>query len=81
MQWQSYDIIYQAPRFDQQGKVEKKAHVTILHNGVLIQNHTEIQGPTVYRGKPQYKAHGCAPIRLQDHSQETSFRNIWVRKL
>lgn len=79
--WQTYDIIYQAPKFDQQGNVSKKAHITVLHNGVLIQNNTEIQGPTVFRGQPKYKAHGCAPISLQDHGNTTSFRNIWVRKL
>lgn len=81
-QWQTYDIIYKAPTFDNSGKVKDKAYVTVLHNGVLIQNHTEIQGNTTYRGKAQYgKAHGCAPIWLQDHNDEVSYRNIWVRKL
>ena len=81
-QWQSYDIIYRAPRFSESGKVEEKAIITVLHNGVLIQYNTEIQGPTRFRGKPAYtKAHGCAPIYLQEHNDKVSYRNIWVRKL
>ncbi|MGJ8680048.1 3-keto-disaccharide hydrolase [Paraglaciecola sp.] len=79
--WNTYDIIYKAPRFNDAGKLESKAYVTVLHNGVLVQNHTEIQGGTVYRGNPSYKAHGCAPIFLQDHGNLVSFRNIWVREL
>lgn len=79
--WNVYDIIYKAPRFSDAGKLESKAYVTVLHNGVLVQNHTEIQGGTVYRGAPSYKAHGCAPISLQDHGNLVSFRNIWVREL
>lgn len=80
-QWNTYDIIYTAPRFSGDGQLESKAYVTVLHNGVLIQNHTEIQGPTVFRGQPSYKAHGCAPIYLQDHGDAVSYRNIWVREL
>ncbi|AWB67414.1 DUF1080 domain-containing protein [Saccharobesus litoralis] len=80
-EWQTYDILYQAPRFDDDGDLIKKAHVTVLHNGIVIQNHTEIQGPTLYRGIPQYKAHGCESFYLQDHSDKVSFRNIWVREL
>lgn len=80
-EWQSYDIIYRAPKFDGDGKVSKPATITVLHNGVLIQDHFDIQGPTVWIGKPPYEAHGCAPLRLQDHGDPVSFRNIWVRKL
>jgi len=80
--WQTYDIIYKAPLFSADGNVKSKANVTVLHNGVLIQNHTEIQGGTTYRGEATYaKAHGCAPIVLQDHNDEVSYRNIWVRKI
>ena len=79
--WQTYDIIYRAPRFSDDGKIKEKAYVTVLHNGVLIQNHFEIQGSTTYRGAPSYKPHDCAPIYLQDHKDEVSYRNIWVRKL
>lgn len=82
MQWQSYDIIYSAPEFDEKGNVKDTARVTVLHNGVLVQNHFEIQGATTYRGKPKYPvAHGCAPIFIQDHGSLVSYRNIWVREL
>jgi hypothetical protein len=80
-EWQSYDIIFQAPRFDEAGKLQSPAYVTVLHNGVLVQNHFEIQGPTSWIGHPPYESHGCAPLRLQDHGNPVSFRNIWVRKL
>lgn len=79
-EWQTYDIIYTAPKFD--GKALKSpGYVTVLHNGVLIQNHVEIKGPTAWIGKPPYEAHGCAPIKLQDHGNPVKFRNIWVRGL
>jgi hypothetical protein len=80
-EWQTYDIIYMAPRFDNEGQLTSPATVTVLHNGVLVQNHVEIQGPTSWIGHPPYEAHGCAPLRLQDHGDPVSFRNIWVRKL
>lgn len=79
-QWQSYDIIYQAPRFDGDKKLKSGA-VTVLHNGVLVQNHTEIAGTTEWIGPPKNQAHGCAPLKLQDHGDLVSFRNIWVRQL
>lgn len=79
-EWQTYDIIFTSPKFDGD-KLSKPGYVTVLHNGVLVQNHVEIQGATEWIGKPVYKAHGCAPIRLQDHSNPVSFRNIWLRKL
>lgn len=80
-EWQTYDIIFTAPRFDAAQKLASPGFVTVLHNGVLVQNHVEIQGATEWIGKPVYKAHGCAPIKLQDHGNAMSFRNIWVRKL
>ncbi len=80
-EWQTYDIIYQAPRFNEDGIKVASAYVTVLHNGVLVQNHTEIKGTTEYIGLPKNVAHGKAPIMLQDHSNETAFRNIWVREL
>lgn len=79
-QWQYYDIIFKAPRFDGE-KLVSPAYVTVLHNGVLVQNHTEVLGKTEWIGAPSYEAHGCAPIQLQDHSNRVSFRNIWVREL
>jgi hypothetical protein len=79
-QWQYYDIIYTGPRFN--GKaLSEPAYVTVLHNGVLVQNHVEIQGKTEWIGAPSYKAHECAPLQLQDHGNQVSFRNVWVREL
>ena len=83
-QWQTYDIIWTAPRFNEDGSLKSAAHITALHNGVLVQNNVEIKGVTVYIGKPEYKAHGACPIKLQDHgdkSEPISFRNIWIREL
>ncbi|MCV9387837.1 3-keto-disaccharide hydrolase [Reichenbachiella ulvae] len=80
-EWQSYDIIFTAPEFDDKGDLLSPAYVTVLHNGVLVQNHVEIKGSTEYIGPPSYQAHGDAPIMLQDHGNPVSFRNIWVREL
>ncbi len=83
-EWNVYDVIFTAPRFKEDGSLFSPARVTAFHNGVLIQNNTEIKGPTVYIGLPEYKAHGKAPIKLQDHgdpSEPISFRNIWIRSL
>ncbi len=79
--WQSYDIIFEAPEFDQAGDLSEPAYITVLHNGVLVQNHAEVLGATAWIGAPEYETHGCAPIALQDHSNPVSFRNIWVRPL
>lgn len=83
-EWQVYDIIWTAPRFNADGSLKSPARVTAFLNGVLIQNNTKLKGPTLYIGKPQYQKHGKAPIKLQDHgdpSEPISFRNIWVRPL
>lgn len=80
-EWNVYDIIFSAPRFDEKGKLLKPAFVTVMHNGVLVQNHVEVMGPTQWIGKPEYTAHGCAPLSLQDHGNPVSFRNIWIREL
>ncbi|UPG94735.1 3-keto-disaccharide hydrolase [Luteibacter aegosomatissinici] len=83
-EWQTYDIIWTAPTFAADGSVKSAAYVTLFHNGVLVQNHTELAGETFYIGKPKYNAYTEAPIKLQahgDHSQPISFRNIWVRPL
>lgn|SRR5690606_13477916 len=82
-QWNTYDIIYHAPKFNELGGKTKSATITILHNGVLIQDHTEIKGTTPYIGWPKNEAHGKGPIRLQDHGDNSrvSYRNIWVRPL
>lgn len=81
-EWQTYDIIFKAPRFNQQGRVSQPATVTVIHNGILVQNNVEIWGPTKFIGLPQYEVHSMKePIRLQDHGDLVSFRNIWVREL
>lgn len=81
--WNTYDIIYHQPIFDENEQLKKKATITVLHNGVLIQDDFELQGTTEYIGWPKYNAHGELPIKLQDHQDNSgvSFRNIWVRKL
>jgi Domain of Unknown Function (DUF1080) len=80
--WQSYDIIYHAPIFEDDGKVKSKATMTVLHNGVLIQDHAVIYGETTHEPvQPVYKKHGKGPIMLQDHGNPVRFRNIWVREL
>lgn len=80
-EWQTYDVIWTAPRFAPDGTLTTPAYVTALHNGVLVQNHVALQGETVYIGKPFYRSHGPAPIKLQDHHNRVSFRHIWVRPL
>ncbi|MDR0794093.1 MAG: DUF1080 domain-containing protein [Chitinophagaceae bacterium] len=84
-EWQTYDVIWTAPKFKADGTLESPARVTALFNGVLVQNNFELKGPTQYIGKPAYrKAHGDSPIKLQAHgdkSKPISFRNIWVRPL
>lgn len=80
-EWQTYDVIYTAPRFGENGRVVTPGFVTVLHNGVLIQNHYAITGPTEYKGQPVYVPHGKAGISLQDHGNPVSYRNIWIREL
>ncbi len=83
-EWQSYDVIWTAPRFNGDGSLKTPAYVTVLHNGVLVQNHYELKGQTLYIGKPFYKAHGASPIKLQAHgdkSEPISYKNIWIRPL
>jgi hypothetical protein len=81
-QWQTYDIIFKAPKFDDQGKVTERARVTVLQNGVLIQNNVEIYGNT-YNDRPAYYiAHPSQqPLHLQDHGNPVRYRNIWIRRL
>lgn len=81
-EWQTYDIVFKAPRFDHDGGLLSPAFVTVFHNGVLVQNHVELEGPTLYRGYPEYSAHqDRLPLMLQDHGNPVSFRNIWIRIL
>ena len=83
-EWQTYDIVWTAPTFNADGSVKTPAYVTVLFNGVLVQNHFQLAGETFYIGKPVYKKYDRAPIKLQAHgdkSEPISFRNIWVREL
>jgi hypothetical protein len=81
-EWQTYDIIFTAPRFSEKGHVIEPARITVLHNGVLVQNNSIIWGNTVYIGSPTYEKHETKePLIIQDHGNTTSFRNIWIREL
>lgn len=82
--WQSYDVIWTAPRSDARGTLLRPAYATVLHNGVLVQNHVALKGETIFVGRPFYRAYERAPIKLQAHrdpSAPVSFRNIWIRDL
>jgi hypothetical protein len=81
-EWQTYDIIFNAPQFNADGSVDTPARVTVFHNGVLIQNSVELKGPTVYVGEPFYTAHPIEqPLMLQDHGDAVSYKNIWLREI
>lgn len=81
-EWQSYDIVFERPRFGADGKLVRPAYITAFLNGVLVQNRQPWPGATVWRKLATYEAHGdAAPIQLQDHDSAVSFRNIWVRPL
>jgi Domain of Unknown Function (DUF1080) len=83
-EWQSYDVVWTAPTFNDDGSLKTPAYVTAFFNGVLVQNHFQLKGQTLYIGQPFYKKYDRAPIKLQAHgdkSEPLSFRNIWVREL
>lgn len=83
-EWQTYDVVWNAPVFNADGSLKSPARATVFFNGVLVENSFELMGSTLYIGKPVYKAHGASPIKLQAHgdkSEPLSFRNIWVREL
>jgi hypothetical protein len=83
-EWQVYDIVWTAPRFNKDGSLQSPARVTAFLNGVLVQNNVALKGTTEYIGAPRVIAHGALPIRLQSHgdpSEPISFRNIWLREL
>jgi hypothetical protein len=80
-EWQTYDIVFTTPRFDEAGKVIKPGYVTVLHNGVLVQNHTEILGSTHYDQPTAYSKHAeKLPLVLMYHGNPVRFRNIWIRE-
>jgi Domain of Unknown Function (DUF1080) len=83
-EWQTYNVVWTAPTFQEDGSLKTPAYVTVFFNGVLVENHFELKGETLYIGKPFYKKYDRAPIKLQAHgdkSEPVSFRNIWVRDL
>ncbi|MCG6157355.1 3-keto-disaccharide hydrolase [Rubinisphaera margarita] len=81
-EWQTYDIIFTAPRFNEDRTVKSPAYLTVLHNGVLIQNHVPLQGATAWHVPPKYNKHPEAlPIHFQNHGNPVRFRNIWVRNV
>lgn len=80
--WQTYDIFFTAPKFSDDKKLVSPAYLTVVHNGILVQNHVELKGPTAYIGQPNYVFHAAKlPLMLQDHGNPVSYRNIWVREL
>jgi hypothetical protein len=81
-EWNFYDVIFRRPRFDAGGNLLSPASMTVFHNGILVQDHVELTGPSGHRARPPYEAHeDRLPIHLQDHDHPTRFRNIWVREL
>ena len=80
-EWQSYDVIFMAPEFTEKGTLKSPARITVLHNGIIIQNNYELKGPTEYNRIPMYEPHGKGSIMLQDHGNPVSYRNIWIREL
>lgn len=81
-EWQTYDIVFHGPRFDASGKLTRPATVTVFHNGVLVQDHVEIMGPTAHHRRPPYSATPeKLPLALQDHNHPVKYRNLWIREL
>jgi len=81
-EWQTYDIIFRRPRFDDKGQLISPVLMTVFHNNILVHNNAELIGPTVHKARPPYKAHqNRLPISLQDHGNPVRFRNIWIREL
>jgi hypothetical protein len=81
-EWQTYDIIFHAPRFDKDGKLLSAARMTVFHNGILVHDNDELTGPTQNKARPPYKAHpDKLPLSLQDHGCPVRFRDIWIREL
>src|SRR5436190_1895305 len=80
-EWQVYDIVFTAPRFNE-GKLESPAYITAFHNGVLVHHHTAYLGPSAHKSDPKYVPHkATGPIKLQDHGNPTKYRNLWIRRL
>ena len=80
-EWQVYDIYWKAPVFKGDGELESPAIITVVLNGIVVQNNYILKGGTPYIGLPRYTPHGRMPISLQDHGTAVAFRNIWIRDL
>ena len=81
-EWQTYDVLFTAPQFYQDGSLRSAGRITVFQNGVLIQNNVELWGPTQFIGVPKYEKHAAKePLLLQDHHNTVSYRNIWIREL
>ena len=81
-EWQTYDIVFHGPRFDASGKLTRPANVTVFYNGVLVQDHVDIMGPTAHHKRPPYEpTPEKLPLSLQDHNHPVRYRNIWIREL
>ncbi len=81
-EWQTYDVIFTAPRFNEDGSLKSPAYITVLQNNILVQNNFELKGSTAYIGLPSYKKHDLkGALALQEHGNDVSYRNIWIREL
>ena len=81
-EWQAFDIIFYRPHFDKNGNLIHPARMTVLHNGVLVQDNVELLGPTEWKKRVPYKLHPeKMPLSLQDHGNPVRYRNIWIREL
>ena len=80
-EWQTYDVFFRMPRFDAAGGLVEPARMSVVHNGVLVQNNESLPGMTTWLESLPYEAHGPGPIGLQDHGSPVRFRNLWVRRL
>jgi len=81
-EWQTYDIVFHGPRFTAEGKLLRPAIMTVIYNGVLVQDHVSLMGPTAFESRPPYRVTpDKLPLRLQDHSHPVRFRNVWLREL
>lgn len=81
-EWNTYDVFWTAPRFNEDGSLKSPAFITAVHNGVLILNHFELKGDTPFNRPPKYEKHGeKGPLSIQDHGNPMRFRNIWVREI
>ena len=81
-QWQTYDIVFHGPQFDSAGKLLRPAFATVLQNGVLVQDHVTLTGPTAHGERPAYQVQPPKmPLRVQDHGHPVRFRNLWIREI